>query len=129
MYNGSPTPDMLRNLVGYSTISYNYATRSIGGGRVVGNVTTLIDSTTVASNSTLGDVGGLYLRGFYAAVANSTIAFNTAAGSGAMATGLQLRSHGHRREGRSLQYDRLQQLHRRGRRTRRGRNRRHHHRF
>jgi hypothetical protein len=87
--NGDPNPDGLRNIIGYSTISDNYASRSIGGGGIVGNVTSIIDSVTVANNSTAGNVGGLYLAGYGVGVSNSTIAFNSGAGNGAQATGVQ----------------------------------------
>ena len=87
--NGDPTPDALRNVIGYSTISYNYASRSVGGGGIVGNVTSIVDNVTVANNSTAGNVAGLYLAGYAVALSNSTVAFNSGAGNGSQATGVQ----------------------------------------
>jgi hypothetical protein len=92
VHNGAAPSSMLYNIIGSSTISHNYASQLIGGGGVVGTVSTLIDNVTVANNTTVGDVGGLYLQGLYNSVANSTIAFNTA-GTNAMAAGVQFRGY------------------------------------
>jgi hypothetical protein len=87
VHNSLPSTSVY-NVIGYTTISNNKASQTVGGGGVFGDVSSLIDNVTVASNSTPGDVGGLYLRGYRTSVTNSTIAFNSS-GASSITSGMQ----------------------------------------
>ncbi len=77
------------SLISYSTISGNSANGVIGGVSITSYQEGVdIEESTISGNSAAASVGGLYIAASRISIANSTIAFNTAANSAYGSAGL-----------------------------------------